>query len=495
MQKLFFLEELEELFTDVQVSRIFADQKAFADCIPKAETSVILQEYQKQKQENTFNLAAFVAEYFEVPPYNEVFFVSDTSVAPEFHVAKLWDILTTTFNTSIGTSIGLPYPYVVPGGRFRELFYWDSYFTMLGLQVSGKTNLVENMINDFAWLIDNYNIIPNGTKSYFLSRSQPPFFSLMIAMLSEEKGEAVYITYLPQLTAEYNFWMKGSELLTNENNANGRVVLLPDGTILNRYWDEKDTPRPEGYIEDIAVAENATEKNATYRHIRAACESGWDFSGRWCSDGKEMATIATTDIVPVDLNCLLLHLEKTLHHTHTLLNNTTEAAFYFNKAEQRKVSIQKYLWSNEQNTFCDYWYPKNQPSTYLSAAMLFPLFINIATEAQANAVLKLTEEKFLQQGGLLTSLYVTGQQWDAPNGWAPLQWIGYKAALNYNNHQLAEKIKQYWVANVERVYKATGKMMEKYNVIDVDQPAGKGEYPNQDGFGWTNGVYLKFLKS
>src|SRR5882757_5050806 len=188
MEKLFFLEELEELFTAVQISGIFADQKIFADCIPNTPAATILEEYRKQKQKNDFDLSAFVATHFQVPSYNETNFISDISLSAQQHIEQLWDVLTINSNTQKGTVIGLPFSYVVPGGRFRELFYWDSYFTMLGLQASGKTLLVENMVNNFAYLLNTFGHIPNGTKTYFLSRSQPPFFSLMVDLLSEDKG-------------------------------------------------------------------------------------------------------------------------------------------------------------------------------------------------------------------------------------------------------------------------------------------------------------------
>jgi alpha,alpha-trehalase len=130
-----------------------------------------------------------------------------------------------------------------------------------------------------------------------------------------------------------------------------------------------------------------------------------------------------------------------------------------------------------------------------SLAGLFPLFIHIADKEQSVKVAKVVEEKFLQPGGLITTLNTTGQQWDAPNGWAPLQWIAYKGLkqMPYGHRKLAEKIRNNWMQNNEKVFAETGKMMEKYNVADIQTKAGGGEYPNQDGFGWTNGVYLKFL--
>jgi neutral trehalase len=147
----------------------------------------------------------------------------------------------------------LPYPYVVPGGRFRELYYWDSYFTMLGLEADGRHDLALNMLKDFAFEIDCYGHVPNGNRTYYLSRSQPPFFSLMVDLIAKREGETSYVTYLPELEAEYEFWMDGSTVLRGSEGYR-RVVRLRDGTILNRYWDDRAEPRDESYREDIATA-------------------------------------------------------------------------------------------------------------------------------------------------------------------------------------------------------------------------------------------------
>ena len=143
----------------------------------------------------------------------------------------------------------LPQPYVVPGGRFREIYYWDSYFTMLGLEESGRRDLVVDMVHDFAYLIDTYGHVPNGTRTYYLSRSQPPFFFEMVGLLSSDDPARAFVRYLPELKREYAFWMEGAQSL-RRGRAHRRVVALPDGSILNRYWDDRDTPRDESYRED-----------------------------------------------------------------------------------------------------------------------------------------------------------------------------------------------------------------------------------------------------
>ena len=169
------------------------------------------------------------------------------------------------------------------------------------------------MVANFAWEIDAFGHIPNGNRTYYLSRSQPPFFSLMVELLAQHDGDDTLTKYLPQLQKEYLYWMEGVETL-QAGQQNKRVVKLDDGTILNRYWDERDTPRPESWVEDIATAKSNPNRPATdiYRDLRAAAASGWDFSSRWMDNPQQLGTLRTTSIVPVDLNALLYKMEKIL---------------------------------------------------------------------------------------------------------------------------------------------------------------------------------------
>ncbi len=159
--------------------------------------------------------------------------------------------------------------------------------------------------------------------------------------------------------------------------------------------------------------------------------------------------------------------------------------------QQRKKALHTYCWNKEKGFFFDYHYIQQQQTHTYTLAAAYPLFCNCTGQEESDAVAKNIEEKFLKPGGLITTLYNTGQQWDAPNGWAPLQWIVYSGLQNYGHTGLSGTIRNNWLRNNEKVFAATGKMMEKYNVADTTTLAGGGEYPNQDGFGWTNGVYLK----
>ncbi|WP_247236206.1 alpha,alpha-trehalase TreF [Telluribacter sp. SYSU D00476] len=490
------------LFKDVQMSRIFPDSKTFPDCTPLYSADEILDKYNRAKGQPGFDLTRFVNEHFTLPVTPNAHYGSNQQLAPADHIRQLWQVLTRTPDkqNAAGSLLPLPNAYIVPGGRFREIYYWDSYFTMLGLRESGRGDLIESMINNFAFLIDTYGHIPNGNRTYYLSRSQPPFFSLMVRLYSEIKGPGVLREYLPQMQKEYDFWMQGADSLTRPYTAHRRVVKLPDGVVLNRYWDDRPVPRPEAYREDVELAHQAQTRSgaapeAVYRHIRAAAESGWDFSSRWFRDGKTFSTIQTTEILPVDLNCLLYHLEETLAEAYQQDGRADVSTQYRQKTEARKNAIQKYFWSATRSYYMDYDFVAQQYTTVYSLAGTYPLFFKIADSRQAREVGRHIRLEFLKSGGALTTLNRTGQQWDAPNGWAPLQWITYRGLRNYNINETAYHLRDNWLAIIEKVFRNTGKMMEKYNVSDTNLEAGGGEYPNQDGFGWTNGVYLRMKTS
>jgi alpha,alpha-trehalase len=512
-----------QLFQDVQLQKIFPDGKTFVDCTPKRAVKDIMYDYGMMKGAG-MDLKKFVNDNFELPaaPPQLNYIQQEKDVS--MHIKNLWGALKrkadfssslSEFKNPAGSSLlPLPNTYIVPGGRFREIYYWDSYFTMLGLKESGETEMIENMVKNFSYLIQTYGHIPNGNRSYYLTRSQPPFFSMMVDLLAKIKGPAVYKAYLPAMEKEYAYWMEGADKIKTGTSYK-HLVKLPDGTLLNRYYDAGTTPRPESYKEDYQVAENVTnelamrikvsspealklildeKRESINRNLRSGAESGWDFSSRWFADEKTIATIQTTDIIPVDLNCLLYMMEINISKAKKAIDFKNSAAVYLQKANKRKAAILKYCWDSKSGFFYDYNVVTKKQNMEITAAGLFPLFVKIATNAQANAVESTTKKYLLKDGGIVTTTQHTGQQWDAPNGWAPLQWVTVKGLRNYNKNETAKTIAQRWLALNEKVYAATGKMMEKYNVEDLTKEAGGGEYKSQDGFGWTNGVYLAFKK-
>jgi alpha,alpha-trehalase len=490
-----------KLFYDVQSNaNIFSDSKTFVDCVPLKAPAVIRRRYSALQNKSDSSLRAFITAHFAVPESAPAY-VAD-SLSMDEHILKLWRILKRPGDKSQrGTLIPLPHPYIVPGGRFREIYYWDSYFTMLGLQADSLVETIHHMVKNFSFLIEQFGFIPNGNRTYYLSRSQPPFFAMMVILLAESRGNQTYLQFRKALEKEYAFWMAGLEKLSGSQRTFRRLVKLPDGAVLNRYRDDRDAPRAESYQEDVKTADMAISINPApkrkevYRNLRSAAESGWDFSSRWLttdSTGRfSLHTIRTTNIIPVDLNALLYNLEKTIAKACSLSGDVNRADAFRKKAGQRRLAIIRYCWDPDKGFFMDYNFQTQRRTGILSLAGVTPLFFQIASQSQAESVAKSIRQNFLKPGGVVTSLNHTGQQWDAPNGWPPLQWLTIKGLRNYCLDSLAATIKKRWLKLNRRVYANTFKMMEKYNVVDMSLPGGGGEYPTQDGFGWTNGLYRK----
>ena len=472
-----------ELYTAVQFGEVFEDGKYFSDATSKFEPRIIIENYEKYKDQPGFDLKQFILAHFKMPTSASSGFESNLEDSVSEHIEKLWPVLRRDSDQEVAhqwsSLIPLPFPYIVPGGRFNEIYYWDSYFTMLGLKVSKHYDIIQNMIQNFAWMIDQIGFIPNGNRSYFLGRSQPPFFGMMLELLESVVGFEQIKSFLPQLHKEYDFWMSG-----------GRVVQLDDG-ILNRYWDENTTARGEMLGDDLHLLEKASrESGEFFRDIRAACESGWDFSSRWLDDSNELTTIQASKILPIDLNALLYKTETLLAKWNAALGNLDLEKQFSTAANIRKQLMQKYFWNEQEGFFYDYNLDTKSSTGKLSLAAAFPLFVEYATIEQSQQVAKQLESVFLKDGGFVTTPLQSGQQWDSPNGWAPLQWVCFKGLRNYQQYQLANEGRERWLNLNETVFKNTGKMLEKYNVEDIHLETGGGEYPVQDGFGWTNGVYL-----
>ena len=485
----------QDLFAAVQTEAIYTDGKTFVDAVPKDAPDKILAQYHTARPDSPQALQSFVAAHFVLPAQAASVTSAPEKVSIVTHIDNLWYQLTRTTpqTPQYSSALPLPKPYVVPGGRFREMYYWDSYFTMVGLAESGRQDLLSDMVGDFAYLIDTYGHIPNGARTYYLSRSQPPFFFAMVGLLSKDDPATAYARYLPQLKLEYEFWMEGAQAL-RPGEAHRRVVALQDGSILNRYWDDKDTPRDESYREDVEVAQaSGRPVQQVYRDLRAAAESGWDFGARWFADGRTRGSIETTEIIPVDLNSLLFGLENAIRVACEHGGNTACATDFAHRATARRAAMDKYLWDPAQGAYYDYLWTHQAAIKRINAATLFPLFFAAASNAQATAVAVATTRELLQPGGIVTTPQRTGQQWDAPNGWAPLQWIAIDGLRRNGRPQLAEVIACRWMVNVQNVYAQTGKLVEKYDVMTIGRKGGGGEYPNQDGFGWTNGVMRKLM--
>ena len=464
------------LFEAVQLGHVYPDNKTFVDAVAKEPPAAVLQAYQQQKATPGFDLKAFVAAHFTLPAATGGQYHSEVAAGLRHHLDRLWTVLQRQPDAGqqAGSSLlPLPRPYIVPGGRFREVYYWDSYFTMLGLAESHRTPVIRDMVDNFAYLLDTYGFIPNGNRTYYLTRSQPPFFSLMVGLLAQQEGgQKTLPRYQKQLLREYAYWMAGGETL-KPGTASRRAVRLPHGELLNRYYDSSDQPREEMYAEDVAAAKLSQQAPAQfYRNVRAAAASGWDFSTRWFGPDDQLGSIQTTDLIPVDLTCLLYNLETTIAKSYQQQGNATRATVFLAKAQARKKAILAYCWDAQAGWFVDYNFRRQQRSARQTLAGVYPLEFGLASPAQSKLVAAGLKINFLKPGGLATTRLRSGQQWDAPNAWAPLQYMAIDGLERYHQATLARTIGTRWIGLNGKIFKQTGKLMEKYNVVDPHLKAG-----------------------
>lgn len=490
---------LGDLFVAMHEAKLFTDPKAVADATPDQAPTDLVAIWQQQKKLPDFNLQAFVSRHFTMPVLRSATYSRKPDESVRDYISGMWDVLTRDADTPVPWSslLPLPYKYIVPGGRFSEFYYWDSYFTMIGLYEDQHVDIMRNMVRDIASLINRYGHMPNGNRTYYLGRSQPPFFSLMLDLLASHDGQITYTTFLPELQKEYDYWTDSPQDL-KPGEAWRHVVKIPDGTMMFRPWDAMDTPRDESYPQDIATAKTThRDPQDLWRNLRAGAETGWDYSSRWLADGKTLSSIQATSLLTIEYNCLMVHLAQTLSHAYALQGNTEKSAFYMNKADTLKNAINTYLWNEKEGAYFDYNWKTQKLNGVLSAATAVPLFLRQAPQNYADAVAKTIENRLLHNGGLSATDRETGQQWDYPNGWAPNQWMAIKGLEQYGHDTLAAEIGHRWMSRVIGTFEKSGVLLEKYDVVasQISPTGGKGggEYPMQIGFGWTNGTLLGLM--
>ncbi len=482
------------LYRAVELAGVFPDSKTFPDLVPREPPDAILRAYGAARHHADFDLPRFVARYFRGPaPPGPTVPSGRDGESLSAYVARLWPVLAMpdTSDPRWSTLLTLPGPIVVPGGRFREAYYWDSYFVMLGLEASGERRLAAATLAAMESLIDRYGHVPNGTRTYYLSRSQPPFFSLMVDLAAANGGgEAAYRRALPELLAEWRYWMRGADGLA-PGGASLAAVRLADGTVLNRYYDTRDVPRDESYAEDVRTASASPDPSPLWREIRAAAASGWDYSSRWFADGHSLGSTRALAMLPVDLNALLVHLEDTIATASALSGDAKTAAAFRARATARAEAIRRLMFDPASGAFLDYLWKERTRAPALTVATVVPLALGVASDDEAAAVERTVAAKLLDPGGLETTLVDSGQQWDRPNGWAPMQWLAVVGFRRYGADALARDVASRWVAKTIAGYRMAGVLFEKYDVRTTGGDAGGGgEYQTQIGFGWTNGVLL-----
>uniref|UniRef100_A0A8C2BEU9 Trehalase n=1 Tax=Cyprinus carpio TaxID=7962 RepID=A0A8C2BEU9_CYPCA len=512
-----------EVLRQVQMAKLFDDDKYFVDMKLTTAPEVVVEAFANlssgfpNKTVPSSELRKFLQTYFEepgkefeqwTPPdwHSKPKFlsrVSDSkyrSWAEELH--SLWKSLGRKIRDDVRdhpelySQIYTPHPVVVPGGRFRELYYWlvflffrDSYWVINGLLLSEMTETARGMILNFVYLVERYGFVPNGGRVYYERRSQPPFLPLMVESFYEVTGDKDFLRQvLPALETEYSFWMQNRSLAVSMSGLTH---------ILNRYNVPVDRPRPESYSDDVELAEGLSKK--LWIELTSGAESGWDFSSRWYIDstGRNNGTLRdtqTSSILPADLNAIMCRNERLLASFHRILGNEEKAAEYEKALSARIKVVESLLWDAERGAWFDFSLVNETRHTSFYPSNLAPLWAQCYSnpEMANQAVQYLTGSGGLDYpNGVPTSLRESGQQWDMPNAWPPLQHMIIEGLSGLNSahaKELAFSLAQRWIQTNWRAY-----IKYEYDVNGDGKPGGGGEYEVQLGFGWTNGVALQLL--
>jgi len=374
-----------------------------------------------------------------------------------------------------GTLLGLPYPYTVPCQKEKTMqqnFYWDTYFTNVGLLRQGFQHLAKNNVDNLIYEVEKYGYVPNGNRTYFLDRSQPPYLSLMVREIFEQFQDIDWLkSAFETLRKEYDFWMKNRMTPIGLNrhfhhSTNGELV---------EFWDDVKNRlifKPKSRREILQISSQ----------YLAEAETGWDFTPRFETH--------CADFVPVDLNSLLFMNEiNAVHFCETLEN--TEKEIWLQRASKRKKLLNKYCWNQEQGLFYDYDFLNKRRGRIASLATFFPLWANLASMEQAKSVVR-NLNRFEYEYGVSVcenSNQKIIYQWDYPNGWPPLFYITIAGLKNYGFINEARQIAGKYLKVVIKNFKQTGDLWEKYNVIDGSTKV-KNEYEMPAMMGWTAGVFV-----
>ncbi|KAL4651286.1 hypothetical protein ACB092_01G148300 [Castanea dentata] len=489
-----FLERVQEAALKTFNETNF-DPKLYVDLSLKLDFSTAEKGFDElRKSANAYlsveGLKGFIEKHFEGAG-NDMVYVQPVDFVPEpegflpkvenpevrawaLEVHALWKNLSRKVSDEVHkrpelhTILPLPEQVMIPGSRFREVYYWDSY-----------------------WVI-----------------SQPPLLSAMVHAIYSRTGDMQLVRKsLPALLKEYHFWNSGIHKVTIQDAQSCNHTL-------NRYYAMWNKPRPESSTIDTKSASNisnVSEKQHFYREVASSAESGWDFSTRWMRNPPDLTTLATTSILPVDLNAYILRMELDIAFLAKVTGDNSTAEHFLKASQARKEAIKSVFWNAEMGQWLDYWLNDStcqEPQTWeacnqnknVFASNFIPLWIE-SFHSDKSLVKKVMES--LQKSGLLraagiaTSLTNSGEQWDFPNGWAPLQHMiveGLGRSESKKARSVAEDIAVRWIRTNYAGYKKTGTMHEKYDVEKCGEFGGGGEYVPQTGFGWSNGVVLAFLE-
>lgn len=400
----------------------------------------------------------------------------------------------------------LPHDYVVPGGRFNEMYGWDSYFIQLGLLRDGELAMAKSLVDQLIYEIEHYGTILNANRTYMLNRSQPPVLTRMVLNVYEQTRDREWLrSLLPEIEGHYFFWTVPPHLnqatglshynALGEGPAPEVVVSERDETGLTHYDRVRQYYRKFN-VEDYDVSlyydrENDCLTDLFYKGDRSMRESGFDPTNRFGPFSVDIIHYA-----PVCLNVLLYQMELDIAKINTIIGHEYSNAYWQRHAQHRRDLIDKFLWDEQAGLYFDYNFRTGQRREYEYATTFYPLWAGLASEYQARRVVD-NLDKFEAPGGLLTSTHISGNQWDAPFGWAPLHLIAVEGLRRYGYEQEAKRIAYKFIKLVVQEFEKTGTIVEKYDVekcsADVSDEIFFGYSSNEIGFGWTNGVFLELL--
>ncbi|XP_070039025.1 probable trehalase [Nicotiana tomentosiformis] len=407
------------------------------------------------------------------------------------------------------TLLPLKNPVIIPGSRFREVYYWDSYWVIRGLLASKMYETAKGIVTNLVSLIDQFGYVLNGARAYYSNRRQPPVLAAMIVEIYNRTGDLDLVRRsLPALLKEYHFWNSGIHKVTIQDAQGSNHSL-------SRYYAMWNKPRPESSTIDRETASklpNICEKRQLYRELASAAESGWDFSSRWMRNESDLTTTSTSSILPVDLNAFLLKMEHDIAFLANVIGESSTVARFTEASQNRQKAMNRILWNTEMGQWLDYWLGNSNTSEDIYkwedlhqnkksfASNFVPLWTELLNSDNITAqkvVQSFKSSGLLQPAGIAVTFSNTGQQWDFPNGWPPLQHIiieGLSRSGLEEARALAEDIAVRWIRTNYVAYKKTGAMHEKYDVTKCGAYGGGGEYVPQTGFGWANGVVLALLE-
>ena len=500
----------------MQTLRLFNDSKTFVDMPLRVDPQQVLAAFSDLARPLTReSVTDFVSEYFleagsDVLAHVPADWVSnppafariqtDAGRAWALDLNEKWKVLGRITAPSVAahpsrtSTLYRSRPFVVPGGRFRESYYWDTKWIVDGLIESGMLQTARDVVSNLLDDVGTFGFVPNGGRVYYTTRSQPPLLYEMVASVYlSTRNTSFLASALPILDKEYEFWMDSS---------NGRVVSIEgcEGSshVLNRYFSDDSSPRPESYREDVETR----DQGGQCAQVRAAAESGWDFSSRWMSNASlGLASLRTTDIVPVDLNCFLYRMEDTMAQLFAIVGNTDAANKYRTAASARESAISAVLWDSDAHAHADYLLGEKRLSQSNHAGRFLGLWAGLADgwtpDARDAYVAAFEASGLLFPTAVATTNVASGQQWDMPNAWSPLQEMIIEGLMRANTTRadaIAGTLARGWLQSNYKAWQPQKAMYEKYDARSCGVGGGGGEYGVQVGFGWTNGVVLRLLQ-